>query len=53
MAGINKVTPSRVIRPIKSGDKNQTNTKKQDTEPELKDKVTESDTPVKHIDARV
>jgi len=52
MAGINKVTPSGVIKPVKSGNKEPKNTNKRIVKPELKDKTIDSGEAVKHIDER-
>ena len=49
MAGINKITPSRAVRPVKPNNKNKTNKKIEKQRP----KDTEDDSVPKHIDERV
>jgi len=55
MAGINKVTPSRAIRPVKPGNKNKTEKKsnKQDKRPVSKDTSIDTNLPTKHIDEMI
>lgn len=52
MAGINKVTPSAAIKPVKSSYKDSKDSNKKPVEPEQKDKTIDSNEVVKHIDER-
>jgi len=55
MTGIKKVTPSRSIRPVKSGNKNKPGKKsnKRVEKQVSKDTTDDTDSPIKHIDERI
>ena len=55
MTGINKVTPSRAIRPVKSGNKNKPEKKPNNrVEKQVsQDSTDDTNSPVKHIDERI